>query len=222
MNSIDEFNEEEVTAQLRKMFDDERFTHTLKVRDLALKLGEGLGIKRQRIVAAALLHDVAKGMSPDDLIRYAASYGIPLSPGQTLNPKTLHQNVGAEMARQQFGINDGPVLSAISKHATADTYMTDLDTILYLADSLEEDRDYEGVEQLRQLAFHDLQEAFFQTLRRTIIYVLQRELYIDERSVKAYNTACLKRAEKKRRETSGTSTESPLTLCDERMPDDRE
>ena len=222
MNSIDEFNEEEVIAQLKKMFDDELFTHSMKVRDLALRLAEGSDIKRKRVAAAALLHDIAKGISPDDLIRYAASYGIPLSPGQTLNPKTLHQNVGAEMVRHQFGINDGPVLSAISKHATADTYMTDLDIIIYLADSLEEDRDYEGVEQLRELAFHDLQEAYFQTLRRTIIYVLQRELYIDERSVKAYNAACIKRAEKRKSGKTGTTSEQQTTLCDERMPDDRE
>ncbi len=196
MNSIDDFNEEETMARVREMLDEERFRHTLNTMDLALRLAAGSGIKRQRIVAAALLHDIAKGMAPDEMVRYAASNGIPLNPGQLINPKTLHQSVGAEVAKQEFGIYDGQVLSAISKHATADAYMTKLDMIIYLADSLEEDRDYEGVDEIREIATHDLEEAFYQVLRRTMVYVLQRGLYLDERSVKAYNTACLKRAEK--------------------------
>lgn len=196
MKEIEEFNDEAVIERLKGMFDDERFRHALMVRDLALKLAEGRGIKRERVVAAALLHDVAKGMEREEMFRYAASHGISLDPGIILNSKTLHQQVGAAMARREFGINDASVLSAISKHATADSHMSELDRVIYLADSLEEDRDYEGVEKLRELALRDLDEAFFQTLRRTMIYVLERSLYLDERSVKAYNSECLKRADK--------------------------
>jgi predicted HD superfamily hydrolase involved in NAD metabolism len=196
MNDIKEFDEGAVLEKLKEMLGDERYHHALKVRDLALKLAEGRGIKRERVVAAALLHDIAKGMEREEMFRYAASHGISLDPGIVLNHKTLHQQVGAAIARRDFGINDASVLSAISKHATADSHMSDLDLIIYLADSLEEDRDYEGVEELRELAFRDLDEAFFQTLRRTMIYVLERSLYLDERSVKAYDAACLRRAEK--------------------------
>jgi predicted HD superfamily hydrolase involved in NAD metabolism len=190
---IDQFDEEATLAKLRDMLDEESFQHALHVRDFALKLAQGKGVKRQRVVAAALLHDVAKGLDREEMFRHAASYGIPLAPGHTVNYKTLHQHVGAAMAKREFGIYDAPVLSAISKHATGDTHMAKLDIIIYLADSLEESRDFEGVEELRQLALRDLDEAFYQTLRRTMIYVLERSLYLDERSVKAYNAACLKK-----------------------------
>jgi predicted HD superfamily hydrolase involved in NAD metabolism len=210
MNSIDDFNEEELIGQLREILDDERFEHTMNVRDYALKLARGLDIKKQRIIAAALLHDIAKGMENEEMIHYAASHGIPLTPGQLVNTKTLHQSVGAEVARNQFGIDDGAVLSAISKHATADAYMSQLDIIIYLADSLEENRDYEGVEEIRGIASHDLDEAFYQVLRRTMIYVLERGLYLDERSLKAYNAACIKRAEKGK----GTPRETDSSVKD--------
>jgi predicted HD superfamily hydrolase involved in NAD metabolism len=193
VNDIDNFDEDEILDELKEFLDEERFKHSLNVRDLALKLAEGKGIKRQRIVAAALLHDIAKGMEIEEMFRYAASNGIPLGPGHLVNPKTLHQNVGAAMARRKFGITDAPVLSAISKHATADAHMTTLDIILYVADSLEKDRDFEGVDELREAALRDLDEAYYQTLRRTMIYVLERSLYLDERSVRAYNHACIKR-----------------------------
>jgi len=101
------------------------------------------------------------------------------------------------MVRQKFGITDAMVLSAISKHATADAHMSELDIIIYLADSLEEDRDFKGAGELRELALRDLEEAYYQTLRRTIIYVLERSLYLDERSVRAYNYMCIRREKRK-------------------------
>jgi len=193
---IDEFDEDAVLEILRDTLDEERYRHSLHVRDFALKLAEGKNVKRNRVVAAALLHDIAKNMEIEEMFRYAASHGIPLEPGQALNAKTLHQNVGAAMVREEFGITDAQVLSAIGKHATADAHMSLLDTIIYLADSLEESRDYEGVKTLRELALRDLDEAYYQILRRTIIYVLERSLYLDERSVRAYNYACLNRAKR--------------------------
>ncbi len=194
---IDEFDEDNVLEVLEDTLDAERYKHSLNVRDFALQLAEGKNIKRNRVIAAALLHDIAKDMEIEEMFRYAASRGIPLGPGQVLNAKTLHQNVGAAMVREEFGITDAQVLSAIGKHATADSHMSLLDVIIYVADSLEESRDFEEVETLRELALRDLDEAYYQVLRRTMIYVLERSLYLDERSVRAYNHACLNRAKRK-------------------------
>ena len=196
--NIDDFDEDTVLGELKEMLDEKMLRHILNVRNFALKLAEGKEVNRQRVVAAALLHDIAKGMEIEEMFRYAASHGIPLGPGQRLNYKTLHQNVGAAMVRQMFGIADAQVLSAISKHATADAHMSELDIIIYLADSLEEDRDFEGAGELRELAMRDLEEAYYQTLRGTIIYVLERSLYLDERSVRAYNYACIRREKRNR------------------------
>ena len=59
--------------------------------------------------------------------------------------------------------------------------MTKFEKILYLADYIEPTRDFEGVEELRELAYEDLDRAMVLALGMTIAEVRRagREVYVD-------------------------------------------
>jgi len=47
-------------------------------------------------------------------------------------PVVLHARLGAELARERFGVDDEAVLSAIRKHTLADAAMSPLDAIAFV------------------------------------------------------------------------------------------
>ncbi len=62
------------------------------------------------------------------------------------------------MAKYVFGQPD-EVYDAIFYHTTGKGNMTTLEKIIYLADYMEPNRDFDGVEKLRALAYEDLDAA---------------------------------------------------------------
>ena len=81
-----------------------------------------------------------------------------------------HQFAGAYVAETHFGIKDEDILNAIRYHTSGRANMSELEKLIFLADMLEEERSYEGVETLRKLFWREqgldecLEEALFQTL----------------------------------------------------------
>ena len=71
------------------------------------------------------------------------------------------------MAERIFGENPA-VVSAIRCHTTGKADMNLLEKIIYVADYMEPTRDFPGVQQLRQLAYSDLDAALKLGLEMTL------------------------------------------------------
>lgn len=84
------------------------------------------------------------------MLEYAKKFGIALCPAYEEKPNLMHGPVGAKLVEQELGICDPQILRAIALHTTGAWGMNKLEEILYLADLLEEGRDFEGVSQLRK------------------------------------------------------------------------
>ena len=82
--------------------------------------------------------------------------GVPIDDFARAHPVVLHAPLSAVLARERFGIDDPEILSAIEKHTLGDARMSDLDCIVYLADSLEPGRSFEVRAALWDLALRDL------------------------------------------------------------------
>ena len=52
-------------------------------------------------------------------------------------PQTLHPFVGAEMVRQEFGIEDADILNAIRYHTTGRAHMGTVEKVVFIADKIE-------------------------------------------------------------------------------------
>jgi predicted HD superfamily hydrolase involved in NAD metabolism len=175
------WNEEEILKYLKKNLVEKRFKHTLGVVESSEKLANlyNENIKNARI--AALLHDCAKNMEEQDLKNLITQNGYSIDEVCDKAPELLHGIGGSIIANKTIGVEDGEILDAIKYHTTGRKGMTKLEKIIYLADYIEPNRDFKGVESLRKLSEKDLDKAVVKALDNTITYVISNGglLHID-------------------------------------------
>jgi len=151
-----------------------RYGHTLRVADTAEDLARVHGLDPGRARLAALLHDAARELSPEEFLELAGGWKLPVGEPERENPKLLHGPVAAEMARRELGVRDGEVLDAVREHTTGRPGMGPLSLALFVADKIEPARDYPSVEDLRRLSGKSLRGAAAESLRRTIAHNEER------------------------------------------------
>ena len=72
-------------------------------------------------------------------------------------------------------------------HTTGRVNMTILEKIIYIADKIEYNRKYEGVEEIRKTAYMNINEAIIKSLESTIEYVKSRNKELNIESVNTLN-----------------------------------
>lgn len=158
---------ERLEAVVAELLDPKRVNHVLGCRDTAVALAKRWGADETYAARAALLHDITKALDGKLQLTLCREYGIVLDAFFTKNPKTLHALTGSLVARRIFGENDA-VVEAIRSHTTGKVAMNTLEKIIYVADYMEPNRDFPGVQQLRQLAYSDLDAALKLGLEMTL------------------------------------------------------
>jgi predicted HD superfamily hydrolase involved in NAD metabolism len=153
-----------------------RYTHILSVARTAERLAVAHGVDPLQARTAGLLHDLARLYPGERLLRECAERAMPIDAFEQTNPVVLHARLGAELARDWFGVEDEAILSAIRKHTLAAATMSPLDEILYLADGLEPGRDYIGRDDILALAFDNLAAAMAAHLTEALAYNRARDL----------------------------------------------
>lgn len=175
-------------SQLRacsySMIRHKREAHVVGVEEEAVKLAKFWGADPELARHAAILHDCTKYFTLEEHLRLCEKYGVSLDNLERQAVKLLHAKTGACMARYVFGEPD-EVYEAIFWHTTGKADMALLDKILYMADYIEPNRDFEGVEQLRKLAYLDLDQAMLLGVNSTIQEMEERGYVIHANTRKA-------------------------------------
>lgn len=144
-----------------------RVAHVLGCRDTAVRLAEVWGADQTDAARAALLHDITKALDGPHQLTLCREYGIILDNFSEENPKTIHALTGSLVAQRVFGETKA-VVDAIRGHTTGKPNMCVLEKIIYVADYMEPNRDFPGVERLRSLAFTNLDKALALGLTMTL------------------------------------------------------
>lgn len=158
---------EQLEQVVRRLLKPNRVAHVLGCRDTAVELAQRWGADPVDAARAGLLHDITKALDGPLQLTLCQAYGKMLDDFSRKYPKTLHAFTGSLVARRIFGENDA-VVEAIACHTTGKADMNLLETILYVADYMEPNRDFPGVERLRQAAFQDIQAALKLGLEMTL------------------------------------------------------
>ena len=175
---------EELEQVVKGLLKPNRIPHVLGCRDTAMELARRWGADENDAARAGMLHDVTKALSDDLQLTLCREYGIVLGDFSKKNPKTLHALTGSLVAERIFGENKA-VVDAICCHTTGKADMNTLEKILYVADYMEPNRDFSGVEVLRQLAYSDLDKALKTGLEMTLAMLRENGQDISPESAEA-------------------------------------
>ena len=166
-----------------------RVPHVLGCEETARRLALRWGYDADEAAEAALLHDMTKRWTTEEQLRYCGEKGIRLDEDERANPQLLHARTAAIAARELFGAPPA-ICDAIRWHTTGKPDMDLFETILYLADMIEPNRSYPGVEDLRELAERDLNLCMRDALLVSIQVIRQRGLKVYKDTLDACEWYC--------------------------------
>ncbi len=158
-----------------------RVPHVIGCSDTAERLALKYGADPTDAKRAGILHDVTKALNSQEQLKLCDHYAMILDNFERLNPKLLHAKTGAVIAERIFGENPA-VCDAIRWHTTGKANMSVLEKIIYLADYMEPNRSFEGVEELRRLTEENLDDAMYLGLTMTMEQLKAYRREIDKNS----------------------------------------
>ena len=164
---------EELEAVAIPLHNPKRVPHVLGCRDTAARLAKIWGVDENVAARAGLLHDITKALDGPLQLTLCQEYGTILDDFSAKYPKTLHALTGSLVADRIFG-ESAEIVAAIRSHTTGKANMTTLEKIIYVADYMEPNRDFPGVDELRHLAETDLDAALKCGLEMTLAHLARQ------------------------------------------------
>lgn len=174
----------ELRACSYSMVMQKRVRHIRGTEEEAVRLARRWGADETMARRAGILHDCTKYLELEEQLALCGKYGVELDELERRAVKLLHSKTGACIARHVFGEPD-EVYNAIFWHTTAKEDMTTLEKILYVADYMEPNRDFEGVDRLRELAYRNLDAALLLGVETTIQEMKDRNLLVHQSTLRA-------------------------------------
>jgi nicotinate-nucleotide adenylyltransferase len=154
-------------ARAYSMLSPARIPHVDGCEQEALRLAARWGADPDDARESAILHDITKRLSPEENISILEENGEAVGELEFAGEKLLHSKTGAVLAKAEFGVSQA-VADAIMWHTTGRAGMSVLEKIIYIADYIEPMRDFEGVEQMRKLAYESLDKAMKMGLEMSV------------------------------------------------------
>jgi len=179
---------EQVLAWLAENVPLNRINHILRVEQMAMDLAVHHNLDYFKAREAGLMHDLAKNFQPQQLLQMARADGLEVDDVLEANPRLLHADVGAIVARDVFGVKDEEVLQAIADHTLGRPGMSLLSCIVFLADSLEPGRgDTLELQALRQMSYQNINQAVWKTSDYTLKLLMESTRLIHPRIIATRN-----------------------------------
>lgn len=179
-----------ILAWLNDNVSDHRLQHILGVEQTCIELAKCHQLDEKKAAKAGLLHDLAKFFPPKKLLKMAQEAGISVDSVCSSHPHLLHAEVGAIVAKQEFGEDNPEILTAIANHTLGSPNMSKLSCVVFVADALEPNRgDSPELESMRAVARQNLYKCVHQTSDYSLKYLVSNQKAIHPRTILTRNWA---------------------------------
>ncbi|WP_409251438.1 bis(5'-nucleosyl)-tetraphosphatase (symmetrical) YqeK [Bacillus sp. SCS-153A] len=175
---------------VKEQLTEHRYEHTLGVMETAIELAERYGVNRDKAELAAIFHDYAKFRPKDEMKEIIEAEGLD-ERLLSFNAELWHAPVGAWLVQKEAGIDDEEILDAIRFHTSGRPGMTPLEKVIYLADYIEPGRRFPGVDEVRELAKHNLEEALIVSIRNSITFLMKKNQAVFPETFYTFNDLVL-------------------------------
>ncbi len=179
---------EEMKKDLKELLSKRRYEHSIGVMNMAEELAKIYNVDIQNAKIAGLLHDNAKEMKKEEILKYVKENKIKINKFERLNLPILHGKIGADIAKKKYGVNE-KIQKAIEYHTTTNPKMDMLAKIIYVSDKVELTRksDKFDIKLERNLAKQDIDQALLLILNNTTKYLVDNDKMISVESIATRN-----------------------------------
>ena len=177
---------DQLLVKMQQLLPEKRLKHCLGVEQTAIELAERFGVDREKAGLAGLLHDYAKKLSDEEFLALIDKYDLAPKLKDWGN-NVWHGLVGVYKIREDLGLSDPEILRSIEIHTVGSAQMSDLDKVVYVADYIEPNRDFPGVEEAREIACLSLNRAVAYETAHTVEYLAHQGLPIFPQTLETYN-----------------------------------
>ncbi len=176
---------------LKARMGEKRYQHSCNVSDEAVRLAGLYGADKDKAKLAGLLHDITKETPHEDQLDIMKRYSVPLDDLVLSSPKLWHAMSGAAFVKNVIGVADEDICNAIRYHTSGRAGMSLLEKCIFIADFTSAERNYSGVEKMRELADKSLESAMIYGLSFSIAELAEKNTAIDPNAVACYNEVVL-------------------------------
>ncbi len=181
-----------IDADVKQALSEKRYKHSVGVMKKAEELAKIYDIDVNTAKLVGLAHDIGKELTKEEKLAYVEQNNIEIDEIEKINVGLLHGKIGADICKKRYGFT-AQMLDAIKYHTTGNEKMDLLAKIIFVADKIEENRNYENeekqksLEYARQLAKEDINKAVLLEIDESLVYTIKKQELIHTNSVLARN-----------------------------------
>ncbi len=164
-----------------------RAAHIERMEEDALSFASVHSLNVEKLLVCVCAHDLFRDVKTQKLLRIAHVWNLKITKVEYFSPLLLHGKIAAEYLKRRFGIEDGEILDAISYHTSGLPTESKIVKAMFILDSTESGRDFEGVEGLREIAMRSLDEGYEAILKNKLIYAVTNDLLVLPETVESWN-----------------------------------
>lgn len=181
-----------IDADVKQALSEKRYKHSVGVMKKAEELAKIYDIDVNTAKLVGLAHDIGKELTKEEKLAYVEQNNIEINEIEKINVGLLHGKIGADICKKRYGFT-AQMQDAIKYHTTGNEKMDLLAKIIFVADKIEENRNYENeekqksLEYARQLAKEDINKAVLLEIDESLVYTIKKQELIHTDSVLARN-----------------------------------
>ncbi|MCS4488666.1 bis(5'-nucleosyl)-tetraphosphatase (symmetrical) YqeK [Streptococcus sciuri] len=172
--------------KMAEQMSSKRLKHSLGVESAAIELAKRYGADETKAGLAGLLHDYAKEVPDEVFLTLIDKYKLD-SDLKNWGNNIWHGMVGIYKIKEDLELSDTEILHSIEIHTVGSSQMSGLDKIVYVADYIEANRDFPGVDEARVLARQSLDMAVAYETAHTIAFLAQKKQQVYPQTLETYN-----------------------------------
>lgn len=184
------FNLKQILEDVKNTLSEKRYVHAMGVMKQAEHLAKKYGQDIEVAKAVGIAHDIAKEIPEKEKLKYVKENNIDIDKIEEINIGLLHAKIGADICKKRYNFSE-EMQNAIKYHTTGNENMDTLAKILFVADKTEQNRKYENIEIVRDLANEDLDKCILYILDYMLIDNVNRRKLIHPDSINMRNKIML-------------------------------
>jgi len=161
MNKKNEAEYEELFSALKERVSSSRYQHSKRVFSAAVELAEIHNADLKKVKKASVLHDIAKALTLEEIKKIIENSSWKIDSLEFSLSSVLHAPAAAEIAKNEFAVDDYDILEAIRYHTLGHPEMGLTAQIIYAADFIEAGRDFNGLNKIRKEVRKDLVKGIY-------------------------------------------------------------